>query len=158
MAAVLGGYLYQTHPIIPYSIQGVLMLLATILSIGLMEIHVHPEKPITLRDQSRDVFSIIKKQSTTILIIILLTTSLATYEIFNNLTNQSYWREAGISVTYFGYIGLAIFIIRAILVRITPWIARYSQSYAWIVIGFITVSLGVGFLFSRSIIAVVLIS
>jgi hypothetical protein len=144
LAAIVWGYLYTIHPSLPYFIQGILLIVATVLSLQLENIHVPPTHTITFQTQLIGSLSLLKTQKSLILVILLLTFSIAAFEIFNDIVNQSYWLESGIKVEMFGYLGIFIFIINGFIVHQTPWLLSIFGRWVWFGIGIVLLGIGMG--------------
>jgi len=131
IASVIGGYLYIVHPAIPYTVQGLLMVVAIAVSTKLENVHTPPVHTISLKTQLRECLRLVKSGNGFVWATFLLISGTATYEIFNNLINQSYWLETGISVEKFGWLGLVVFLMDGILVRQTPTLSKWLGKWIW---------------------------
>lgn len=150
--------MYVIHPSLPYFIQGSLLIVATALSLQLENIHVSPTHTINFQTQLRGSLSLLKTQKSLILIISLLTFSIAAFEIFNDIVNQSYWLESGIKVETFGYLGIFIFIINGFIVHQTPWFLRVFGKWVWSGIGVALLGIGIGLYLATSFWSIAILS
>ena len=159
IACIVGGVLYPFSQSLPYLLQGIIMVFATVMLLFLQPIKVKQEDKFSFLKQIKTATRVLSKKKIVFYLMISIFFINLSFNIFLHLTCQSFWLEKGITISEIGVIGAVIFIIDGLVSSFTSKIwSKFGEKNCYLLLAILSVVVQILLAFSNTLITITILS